>query len=45
MLSRPPDMSSFKRVSFPPPQYLDEQWDALVDQAQRNAEGLLAKKK
>jgi electron transport complex protein RnfB len=28
-----------------PPRYVEERWDQLVDQAQRNAEGLVAKKK
>jgi Na+-translocating ferredoxin:NAD+ oxidoreductase subunit B len=28
-----------------PPQYVDQRWDGLVEAAQRNAEGLLAKKK
>ena len=28
-----------------PPEYVDEHWDGLVEAAQRNAEGLLAKKK
>jgi electron transport complex protein RnfB len=28
-----------------PPRYVEERWDELVDQAHRNAEGLLAKKK
>ncbi|MDR3620789.1 NADH-quinone oxidoreductase subunit I [Paludisphaera borealis] len=39
------DVAYHVAVKGGPPQYLDEQWDALVDQAQRNAEGLLAKKK
>jgi Na+-translocating ferredoxin:NAD+ oxidoreductase subunit B len=28
-----------------PPEYVERHWDGLVDAAQRNAEGLLAKKK
>jgi electron transport complex protein RnfB len=28
-----------------PASYVDQHWDSLIDQAQRNAEGLVAKKK
>ena len=28
-----------------PPEYVEQHWDDLVESAQRNAEGLLAKKK
>jgi electron transport complex protein RnfB len=28
-----------------PPEYVEENWDKLVESAQRNAEGLVAKKK
>ena len=39
------DVAYHVAVKGGPPQYVEEKWDALVDAAQRNAEGLLAKKK
>jgi electron transport complex protein RnfB len=39
------DVAYHVAVKGGPARYVDENWDELVDQAQRNAEGLLAKKK
>jgi electron transport complex protein RnfB len=39
------DVSYHVAVKGGPPTYVDEHWDNLVDAAQRNAEGLVAKKK
>jgi len=39
------DVAYHVAVKGGPPQYVDENWDELVDQAHRNAEGLLTKKK
>jgi electron transport complex protein RnfB len=39
------DVAYHVAVKGGPPEYVEEQWDHLVDAAQRNAEGLLTKKK
>jgi electron transport complex protein RnfB len=39
------DVSYHVAVKGGPPAYVDQHWDNLVDSAQRNAEGLVAKKK
>jgi electron transport complex protein RnfB len=39
------DVAYHVAVKGGPPSYVDQNWDNLVGQAQRNAEGLLAKKK
>jgi H+/Na+-translocating ferredoxin:NAD+ oxidoreductase subunit B len=39
------DIAYHVAVKGGPPEYIDENWDDLVDAAHRNAEGLLAKKK
>jgi electron transport complex protein RnfB len=39
------DVSYHVALKGGPPEYVDTHWDNLVDAAQRNAEGLLAKKK
>jgi electron transport complex protein RnfB len=39
------DVAYHVAVKGGPSEYIDEKWDELVDAAQRNAEGLLAKKK
>ncbi len=39
------DVAYHVAVKGGPPEYIDENWDELVNQAHRNAEGLLTKKK
>jgi electron transport complex protein RnfB len=39
------DVAYHVAVKGGPPNYVEEKWEELVDAAQRNAEGLLAKKK
>ena len=39
------DVAYHVAVKGGPPQYVEENWDDLVEAAQRNAEGLVAKKK
>ncbi len=39
------DVSYHVALKGGPPAYVEQNWDNLVDAAQRNAEGLVAKKK
>ena len=39
------DVAQHVALKGGPPEYVEQRWDELVEAAQRNAEGLLAKKK